>query len=151
MIQASFLSIEFLTQKPRKRIRGKIPGTLNSIIGISYVITFLSFSMIFFRANCLNDAIYIVSHLFSGIQTSFHTLFINAKLPHYEDGKFNLFIAVSGVILMIWGDNFFRDDLKIKKFKSRPVYVRWLLYYSILIIISWFGDFGSETFIYFKF
>ncbi|MCX6272538.1 MAG: hypothetical protein NTU44_15235 [Bacteroidetes bacterium] len=150
-LQALFLSLEFISQKPRKKIRKKIPGNLNSITGIAYVILFMSFSMIFFRANRLNDALYIISSLFSGVQVSFHEMVFHLVIPHYEEGKSGLLIAFAGIVMMISGEYLLANEKKIQQFNKWPVYIRWSVYYLFLILVSWFGDFGNHSFIYFKF
>ena len=36
-------------------------------------------------------------------------------------------------------------------FSEKPIWVRWSVYYSIILSILLFGNFGSKQFIYFQF
>jgi D-alanyl-lipoteichoic acid acyltransferase DltB (MBOAT superfamily) len=69
-IHGLFLAVSFATKKIRRKIRKKLGLKKRSPVSIIMrtVITFsiVTFAWIFFRAGSLSDALYIVSHLFSG-------------------------------------------------------------------------------------
>ena len=94
----------------------------------------ISFAWIFFRAENLHEATYIVRHLFTG------QLFVNLPL-----------IALGGIVLMeivqyIQGE---RDISEI--LKNQSALLRWSAYLFIFWLIIFFGDFGLKPFIYLVF
>jgi len=109
----------------------------------------ISFAWIFFRANSLRDAFYIIQHLFTGwgnlFQIGFHAI------PFIESLRFELIVGVLSVLLLIAieglkGDRTFSEMIALK-----PIWVRWPVYYSLIISILLFGEFGGKQFIYFQF
>jgi alginate O-acetyltransferase complex protein AlgI len=115
------------------------------------MVTFLSvcFAWIFFRANSISDAFYIISHLFTG----WEGLGIRAlkATPFLGPLKFQLVAGVVSVgmllaVHLLQGDNHFDQWLSKKR-----VSLRWAAYYSMVLIILLLGHFGTREFIYFQF
>ena len=118
---------------------------------LKVMVTFLlvCLAWIFFRAHSISSAIYIISHLFTGwdgpgIQALKAT-------PFFGPLKFHLVVGVVsvGILLLIHllqGDNHFDQWLSKKR-----VSLRWFVYYSMVLAILLFGNFGSKEFIYFQF
>ena len=117
-----------------------IYNNLSKVITIS----FFSFSLIFFRANTFTDAVYVITHLFKNIQLQFSGL--NMGLERKE-----FFIAIIGVLILelvqyIQGKGFTQEKLN-----SKPIYIRWSLYYILICSILFFANSSSTQFIYFQF
>lgn len=115
------------------------------IINIFITFVLVSFAWIFFRANTLEDAYYIVTHLTSMSPLSSQYLYdtINALgLSMVE-----IIIACGSILLLLVIELFQGMDLK------RPPFVfRFLFYYVIVVIILSVGVFGNANeFIYFQF
>ncbi len=150
-IHGLYLVVGALTQ----RIRGK----LRLFLGVNRIpkfhdlmqrgVTFLlaSFAWIFFRANSLSDALYIVSHLGTGW----------ANMPILGSGPFNkllisdlnagiISIALLLIVQLLQGERRFDHWLS----ETHPVW-RWSMYYSVVLAILLFGNFGSQKFLYFQF
>ena len=107
------------------------------------------FAWIFFRANSISDAIYIISHLFTG----WEGLAIPAlkATPFFGLLKFHLVVGVVSVGILLFihlllGDNHFDQWLSQKR-----ISLRWAVYYSMVLAILLFGHFGTKEFIYFQF
>ncbi|HRY33165.1 MAG TPA: MBOAT family O-acyltransferase [Bacteroidales bacterium] len=151
LLQAVFLSIEFLSQKIRRRLARRLPPLLTKVTGFLYVTVFFSVSLVFFRAASFEDAMAMLQRMFYGIPASFNDLIGLEPVSHYEGDRYNVLLIVFFIVLMIFGDEFFNHDNRIKDFLARPLIFRWMVYCFFLVLIAWFGVFGTEAFIYFRF
>jgi len=101
---------------------------------------------IFFRANSLADALYILQHLFVGLESN-PSLFNLLPLGWYD-----WLIALLAIIVMEvvhWGQRKYSSLRAV--LRSQPVWLRWSLYYALVMIIFIFGKFGTGEFIYARF
>lgn len=113
---------------------------------IQIVITFIlvCFGWIFFRANNLSDAIYVIRHMFTNL---------GPKIPITDLGldSFQLKIAFASIGLMELVQ-LIQEKRSIREIIStKPIWLRWSLYYILVLWIIIFGSFGSQEFIYFQF
>lgn len=113
---------------------------------IQIIITFtiVCFGWIFFRANNLSDAIYIITHIFDNIGT---------KVPLTTLGldSFQLKVAFASIAFMELV-HLIQEKKSIREFIStKPIWIRWSLYYILILWIILLGSFGSQEFIYFQF
>lgn len=116
--------------------------------GVRIFITFnlVSFTWIFFRANSLYDALYIVGHLFTNPGT---------PAPLFDlmpGGAYDWMIVILAILLMEW-IHFMqakRGGLR-QALRVQPVWLRWPLYFGLVMIIFIFGKFASTEFIYSRF
>jgi D-alanyl-lipoteichoic acid acyltransferase DltB (MBOAT superfamily) len=70
------LSVEVSTRKINKKISSVIPQLVYDSVCILFTFCFVCFSLIFFRANNLWEAIYVVRHVFSGLTLdTIHSVF----------------------------------------------------------------------------
>ncbi|MEM9953071.1 MAG: MBOAT family O-acyltransferase [Chloroflexota bacterium] len=116
--------------------------------GITFA--FVSFAWIFFRANSIADAQYIVSHLFvfdsaQALTAPFAEALLNADL---EFGLSFVLIA----FLMVF--DFLDAKLTLPRLFARtPFIVRWGVYYTFIAAVLFSGLYGAgaQQFIYFQF
>lgn len=108
---------------------------------------------VFFRAKNVEDAFYILSHMFTGWTHNpfgtegFDDFVFSLGLPQTED----FFIAVFAIILLETV-HMFQFYGSIRQWVSRrPIWFRWALYYSLMLVILCFGVFNRSPFIYFQF
>ena len=108
------------------------------------------FAWIFFRAESFADACYLVAHLFDGFGTlsaDFKSMdFISRAILMGQDWRsFWLILgSVSIVTLVEW-------KRRAMDLFAWPVWMRWGVYYSLVITILAFGVFDASPFLYFKF
>jgi len=108
------------------------------------------FAWIFFRANSLQDAFYIVSHLLIGWENLFtweglYSAFsIGASRFEWMVGLVSLSIGESLHFLQ-------RQGNMLDWFSGKRIYWRWMAYYGMLVGILLFGQFRGRQFIYFQF
>ncbi len=121
--------------------------------GFQVVFTFLlfCFTAILFRSKTLSDALYIMTHLGTGlgsgegIKTSFRSLY-GLGLGRYE---LIFLLASIGLMELVEGVEPLRNMRRM--FSERPVLFRWGMYYMIILFLILFGEYNDHAFIYFQF
>ena len=98
---------------------------------------------VFFRADSLREAAYVLSHLLRGF-----------TMADFRAAVLTDYFAVSVVMIAIMeGVHLIERHKQMRRFlDDRPVIVRWAFYYALLLLIANFGMFHSPLeFIYFQF
>lgn len=149
LLQGTALSLELLTNGVRKKIAKRTPAFINNCSGVIYTFFLFSVGLIFIRANSVSDALYIITHLTSGIPHTFsHWVSISSNLKIVFD-KSEWIAAISGL--------FFMEVIHLLQtrygilLKATPAPIRWVVYFTVVYSILIFGFFQSTPFIYFKF
>ena len=123
-----------------------LPGVVISSIKFFITFNLVTFAWVFFRANTMSDAIYIISHLFVDIK------FNLAGQTIMPGGLYEfaiVLIAIAFMELMHWIQ---MTNHRVRPFEMRrPIWVRWSIYYTVVLVIIIFGKFGLTEFIYFQF
>jgi D-alanyl-lipoteichoic acid acyltransferase DltB (MBOAT superfamily) len=140
------------TTKIRERTRSRLGIDSDGWFARSYqiILTFclVDFAWIFFRAESLGDARYIVRNMFS---PSNALSGMRAMLAVAEGGRLEFLLSVGlilGLVLLeiIQSHRALDEDLK-----RQPVYVRWTVYTAAMTAILIFGIAGSPQFVYIRF
>jgi alginate O-acetyltransferase complex protein AlgI len=151
-LHGSYLVFALMT----KNVRGKINATffIDRIPFISVLTTFIltAFAWIFFRASSVNSAFYIIQHIFSGLPD------LAGRILNHQSVWENLGLGKKDLILSVLLIIFLEivHYVQSKKsitlmIKQKPTYVRWAVYYGIVLAIIFFGVFENRQFIYFQF
>lgn len=135
--------IERMLEKCLSIVRRKKVGTFLSWI---VVFVFCNIVWVFFRADSLNDAIYVLSHVFTGIRQGMHYFTNTIGLGFYELAKI---VFVVGILAVY--DFFSLKTDVIKWVGERKIIVRWVIYSGFIMVIFLFARVGSNSFIYFQF
>jgi len=116
---------------------------------IKIIITFIlvNFAWIFFRANNLKDAMYVVKNIFN---FSYNTNISELGLDVYN----YVLLGLSIVLLFVF--EIFKYKISLIEFiNKRNIILRWGIYFVIIFIIIIFGIYGpgyaESQFIYFQF
>lgn len=109
------------------------------------------FAWIFFRAKNLSDAWYIITHLFTGFDQIFSVSYLKESLGGLGLSSKELAIAILSIIFMESIHLIQRHNKIRHMISEKPVWLRWSLYYVIVLGIILFGVFGKSNFIYFQF
>ncbi len=145
------LAYEVLTKKWRKKMYKKMPDWLVSTIGISFTCSWVWLSYIFFRANTLKDAFYIVSRIPEGIKEIFmlpKTGLSAIQLPS-SPSKIGLCVLSVVILQSVYLIQKKQSLSTLLDKQSRPV--RWGIYYAFALLIIYMGVFQNRQFIYFQF
>ena len=112
----------------------------------------VAFAWVFFRAESLGDAWYIVTHLFSGFDEMLRN---GLSLKHFIAAVWSVrqwVIMLSLLAFMSLIHRLQSHDGMRHMFKGKPVWFRWSFYYILLMLILCFGVFEAKNqFIYFEF
>jgi alginate O-acetyltransferase complex protein AlgI len=120
--------------------------------GLKIMITFclVSLAWIFFRANTISDAFYIISRLFTGWSLSGKGG-LSALFSFITSCRFEFIVGIISVAFMELVHLLQGKGSITQMLAQKPAYLRWTLYYGALAIILLLGNFGSKQFIYFQF
>lgn len=114
------------------------------------VFAFVAFAWIFFRAQNVNEAIYVICHAIVGI---------NHPISYLREGFHNLGISsnalwtcISAIVLLGVYDGLSLEYDVINCVSRWKIGFRWILYLAIILVILFFAPIGNaSSFIYFQF
>ncbi|WP_309547117.1 MBOAT family O-acyltransferase [Spirosoma foliorum] len=137
------------TLKPiTRRISQSLGHSVSKSIGLILTFSLVCLAWVFFRASTVDDAFYIVTHLFSNIRASLKII----TTTNLGTTKYEWVVAILALITLftieyLQGKQWFRNWLNYQ-----PIYIRLSLYYTLVMLIILFGAFSNqEQFIYFQF
>jgi len=114
-----------------------------NLLNVFITFVLVDISWVFFRANKLSDAFYILKK----ITINFTLNEWNVKLVSMLD-----LVVIIGSILFMETIHILQNKYSMRQLISiQPLWVRWSLYFSWIAIIIIFGEFQERTFIYFQF
>lgn len=121
-------------------------------IGIKILLTFafVSFTRIFFRASSIEDAFYIIQHLFVfDPGTDLTALFAGGLLG----AQVEFVLSIALIIGLLGADAMLARASISELFARTPLVLRWGLYYAMGFAVVFSGLYGSgaQQFIYFQF
>lgn len=150
-----FLILAIILTKPERYII-KMLRLDNSIIHKIYKVTFtfslVCFAWIFFRANNISDALYIINNLFIDISDYSDIQKMKINLRGIGVGLNEILISISLIILMEVYNIYERSGDVWKKLEKKPIWIRWGLYYILLFCILFLAPYSRlNNFIYFQF
>ena len=129
----------YLAEKyfPYKILKKK--NNFNKFLKMIFVFTLVNFAWIFFRSESVSIALTLVQNSFDFMQSS-----LNFDRPLLLKN----FILI-GILFIV---NLIERKKDIVTYISeKPVFIRWGVYYLIVIVIVTLGNFGIQEFIYFRF
>ena len=144
-----YLIIELLLTKPFAKAINLLKlqhfPFLLTIVKVVFTFSLVSITWIFFRAKTVDDAYYILTHLFSNFKMS--GVFIKLSIAIFD------FLIISFSILMLFLIEWFqRNRSVIQWLNLKPLYFRWGVYVLLGLIILLFGAYEqNQQFIYFQF
>lgn len=136
---------------------------------IRILITFILFAIagIFFRANSISDAVFIVKNSFYGLDVVMRCIiamdYENIKSALMNQQKITILgftkpafiseiiVLMLAVFLLLTIEIYLEmhSSTKILRISNRPWYVRWTLYFVLIFSIFFLGMFSGQPFIYF--
>ena len=137
-----YLISEILVQRHLKFVGKADFGRAGRLFRMILTFILIDFSWIFFRANNLKDAFYVIRNIFIGLGQSFHLVF----------DKRAYLILVLGFFAL---EYFQRDHDYLPFLKPQTKLSGYLVNAFIYSLFIWsiivFGEFGNKEFIYFQF
>jgi D-alanyl-lipoteichoic acid acyltransferase DltB (MBOAT superfamily) len=153
-LHGCFLIFSILTRSVRDRLvrmigLDRVPKP-HRYLKILITFSLVCFAWIFFRADTISDAFYIISNLFTGWRGAF-TVETLEKIPFWGSLKFELAVSLISIGILLSVHLMEERGNIIDRFSDKPIWIRWPVYYSLLLAILLFGNFGAKQFIYFQF
>ena len=153
-IHGLYLLVALVTRGIRDRIHqatglSRLPR-VHTALKVLTTFLLVCFAWIFFRANRLSDALYIVSHLFVGWEDTAGQLGIRRSFVSMNL-RFEFFVAIASMLFLFGIALLQRREGVWKRLAEKPQWVRWSVYYGLIVAILLFGNVRSEQFIYFQF
>jgi len=161
-VHGVFMALELMTAKSRQRFFGGLRMGPDNIVyralGLFYTMTIFNFALLIFRALTVQDAFYMVRHLFDGVGTFLGSvltgdmLVVRGLLRGLGLSQKELTIAILAILVLEGAQLLQRRGSLRAQLGTKPVFMRWAVYYSLVAAIVFFGAFNmSQQFIYFQF
>ncbi|MEG0392983.1 MAG: MBOAT family O-acyltransferase, partial [Anaerovoracaceae bacterium] len=130
---------------------GKYQGQLfRWILGVMVTFVLAAFAWIFFRANSIGDAVYVVTHLLDGITDPVTYLKQGYALIGGSISSV-MFIAIPILLLTVYDFFSLKTDL-ILAMEKRGIVFRWIVYLLLGVLILLFATKGEGAeFVYLQF
>lgn len=125
----------------------KFPGVLKVLrVGITF--SLVCFGWIFFRANSIPDAFYIVTHLFQNLGNA---EMIGSVVSGFGYGTNSLLVGVISIGVMEVMHLIQRKASVRQMLTDKPAFLRYIIYAGLIGIVIVLGNFSGVQFIYFQF
>jgi len=139
-LQGFIMTVELLTRKVRKKVKKIIPSWLDTLGGMGFTFAVFSFTTIFFKANTVTDAFFIVGKIFT------------ASGPFYIGEWQQIIYCFLAVFLLLIVS--LSQEYSVKKslqLKPKYWFISQIGYVFLIILILLIGVFDGGQFIYFQF
>ena len=129
---------------------------LLKLFRVLFIFHIVLLGWIFFRANSLSDALFIVTHLFTGVSDVVRRVFEIGISPGIFNYGFDLpkkemFIGLCALVILGIHHLLQRKKSVRELLNAKPIWIRWAVYYALIFAILVFGYLEPSEFIYFQF
>jgi D-alanyl-lipoteichoic acid acyltransferase DltB (MBOAT superfamily) len=155
MLHGVYLVAENVILKKRPE-KNQSVGIFSIIFKRGYVFILVTIAWVFFRAKDVSTAFYVIGNFFTGIPQQCRQILHNEnllrlKLLYMNQSGVDFFEAIIFMGIMI-GVHFAQKGRDFDQWLTyKPSYVRWPVYYGLLLTFICFGIFDKSGFIYFQF
>ena len=112
--------------------------------------TFVMLAWVFFRANSIGEAVYVIGNIFTGI-SDVRTYITDAGYRVFDISRVDkIAFAMSLSLLFIWEHIAMKRDL-FSWLNNHNAIIRYIYIYSMVLVILLVGHVGQSTFVYFQF
>lgn len=151
-LHGTYLVFSITLNSPKKYLSKLIKEyspKLNNIFDVTITFTLVAFAWIFFRANNLDDALYVIKNILTDLNE-----YNNIGMQFRGLGIYlsDIIKCVILIFFVIGYSLYERSDDVWKKLQSKPIWIRWSLYYLMLFGILFLAPHSTiNNFIYFQF
>ena len=131
---------------------------LGKLLRVTMVFGLVNLAWIFFRANTLPNAWYIVTHLFTGLGSDLNRVLIHPDWAYINENlllKKSLqgVLTTATLVLLMELIHLLQRTHRMRALIGRlPFVPRWAIYYGFIVLILYLGAFEAKSqFIYFQF
>ncbi len=143
-------AIAHLLKKLRRRIIGRIPRRLERVVSLFKflgVFTVFSLGEVLFRAQTVTEAMYVLGRL---LNPFFWYQTVDRWPPDSLDW-YSLKICLVACAIAVPLEALLAYRQIDKRADAGPAWIRWVVYYALVLSILVFGQFGAHPFFYFQF
>jgi len=155
-LHGTFLALSVLTRAFRDDLAARSGLSahpyLRAAVQIAITFTLVNFTWVFFRADSVGDALYVLANMFAGLPEQIAGGGALSRLIEDARGTWPGFWMLTGAIIAIFVSHLFPAE-KIGEFLHERCasWQRWAGYYAALIAILFFSATDTDAFIYFRF
>ena len=147
-----YLVFGLLTKKIRDKFNKALRLDRVPLLPTLTTFCLVAFAWIFFRANTVDSAFYIIQHIFTGLPDIYQRLANHKPVYQYLGlSPSFLLVVISSIVLLETVHYLKRKRNFTEMFLQKPIYIRWAVYYAVVLAIIFFGVFENRQFIYFQF
>ncbi|MFO0356664.1 MAG: MBOAT family O-acyltransferase [Sphingobacteriaceae bacterium] len=143
------------------KLRVNLFPRLFKAVQVATTFCLVAFAWIFFRANNLSDALYITTNLFTDLGNDINEIFNGFALRGQGKNVFShillgqlvedFIIAILGIGILELVHYHQQNGSVRELLRKKPVYIRWAIYYTLVLMILFLGVYSQKQFIYFQF
>jgi alginate O-acetyltransferase complex protein AlgI len=145
LLHGAYMAVSVLSSRLRTKITNRLSFSFGfkKVWQIPMTFALVCFAWIFFRANAIDDALYVVSHLFSGTGKLHEFLLMR--------GWRDLSVVVGSVLIVTLISYWDAAGVAGDKVRNFPVFFRWSVYYALIAALLFLSAQRGGYFIYFQF
>jgi D-alanyl-lipoteichoic acid acyltransferase DltB (MBOAT superfamily) len=153
-LHGAYLIVFLLGRRAVSSLPFRIPAPAGLVKVVGFGLTFFAVitAWVFFRANHVSDAFYIVTHMYSGLWESIGNV-LQGQHPRLglDIDRAGLLLSGFLIVALLALEGLNRRFQLGRRVAEAPFAVRWLLYYALVLTIIFMGVFEQRQFIYFQF
>ncbi|MFT3904127.1 MAG: MBOAT family O-acyltransferase [Niabella sp.] len=143
-IQGAVICYEMKTRTFHKKLKDWMGSPFYATLSIIRTYLIFAVSLVFFRLESVGEALYYIRNISFHVNSDWKE--INIGMPDH-----NCIVAGATLVLILLYEYFAdKKDLPIL-LEKQPVYIRWTIYYLLVIALFTLGQFSSDNFIYLQF
>ncbi|RTQ53283.1 MBOAT family protein [Hymenobacter gummosus] len=151
-LHGAYLVVGMLTRNARQQLTERLPLLGSPVLNVALTYALVTFAWIFFRANSLPDALYVIRHLFDpseALREGALSHGLGAVKVFYQRYEW---LALAGALLALALVETAQARVAVGGWVARqPTPVRWALYYGVVLCIALLSPMERVQFIYFQF
>lgn len=126
------------------------------VVKRSIVFILVTIAWVFFRAQNVSQAVYVIRHFLSGLpvqlkQAASNVNYLRLQLLYVNQNGADFFIAIIALLVMMLVHRFQRNNRFDDWLTQQSSFLRWSIYYGLVLVFVCFGVFNRSEFIYFQF
>ena len=154
-LHGTYLIIALALTNPKKQFSSLIQKkskSFNKLLDVTITFILVAFAWIFFRANNLDDAIYIISNLFVNYNEILNLSELRMQfrgIGLFQEDLIKCFLLILALFLY---SSYERSGNVWEKLQQKPKWIRWSIYYILVYGILFIAPHSNvNNFIYFQF
>ena len=144
LFQGIVVVYETAASRFRDGVRRLLPASVYNPLQMMRTYVLFALSLLFFRLPKIDDVLYTYRHLLDGFETNIKELRLGMTDSQW------IYFGVSVLLMFLLEYAHSRVDI-LEWTSRRPIWQRWPIYFTTILLIFLFGAFGVENFIYVQF